>query len=125
VGTELRDTPSLLTVEESLEELERLADKAGIDVVGMTFQRLDKPNPATYIGPGKVEEIHALVEELGESSVKVVLTFWHEPDIASEWAVRDAVVRAAVAALDREGIEIPFPHRVVRLKGDRGGGLPD
>lgn len=53
-----------MTVEESLEELERLADTAGLDVVGVTFQRLDKPNPATYVGPGKVEEIQALVEEL-------------------------------------------------------------
>lgn len=42
----------------------RLADTAGIDVVGQAIQRFDKPNSATYIGPGKVEEVKLLVEEL-------------------------------------------------------------
>lgn len=64
VGAEVRGDGSLLTVEESLDELVRLADTAGIDVVGQTYQRFDKPNVATYIGPGKVEEVKLLVEEL-------------------------------------------------------------
>lgn len=64
VGTELRDSEPLLPVEASLEELTRLADTAGIDVVGQTFQRFDKPNSATYIGSGKVEEVKTLIEEL-------------------------------------------------------------
>ncbi|HRN67727.1 MAG TPA: GTPase HflX [Promineifilum sp.] len=64
VGVELRESPSLLPVEDSLDELARLADTAGIDVVGQAIQRIDKPNSATYIGPGKVEEVKLLVEEL-------------------------------------------------------------
>ncbi|MCZ2113870.1 MAG: GTPase HflX [Anaerolineae bacterium] len=60
----MRSNPSLLSVEDSLEELTRLADTAGIDVVGQAIQRFDKPNSATYIGPGKVEEVKMLVEEL-------------------------------------------------------------
>lgn len=51
-------------MEASLEELALLADTAGIDVVGQTIQRFDKPNSATYIGPGKVEEVKTLIEEL-------------------------------------------------------------
>ena len=64
VGAELRGDGSLLSVEDSLEELDRLADTAGIDVVGQAYQRFDKPNVATYIGPGKVDEVKLLVEEL-------------------------------------------------------------
>ena len=64
VGVELREDPSLLPVEDSLDELARLADTAGIDVVGQAIQRIDKPNSATYIGPGKVEEVKLLVGEL-------------------------------------------------------------
>jgi len=64
VGTALYDSDPLLTVEESLDELARLADTAGIDVVGQTMQRFEKPHSATYIGPGKVEEVKALLEEL-------------------------------------------------------------
>lgn len=64
VGVELRGRPGLLSVEDSLQELELLAQTAGLEVVGRTIQRLDAPNVQTFIGPGKVEEVRALVEEL-------------------------------------------------------------
>ena len=63
VGVELRNEPSLLSLDDSLTELALLAKTAGLEVVGMTSQKLDAPNPNTFIGPGKVEEIKALVEE--------------------------------------------------------------
>ena len=63
VGIELRSDNMLLSLEDSLAELSLLADTAGLDVVGMTTQRLEKPNPRTFIGTGKVEEVKALVEE--------------------------------------------------------------
>ncbi|MCA9977291.1 MAG: GTPase HflX, partial [Anaerolineales bacterium] len=63
VGAELKQERPLLPVEESLDELARLADTAGLEVVGRITQRFDRPNPATYIGPGKVEEVKMLVEE--------------------------------------------------------------
>lgn len=40
-----------------MEELALLADTAGAVVVGQALQRIEKPNPATYIGKGKVREI--------------------------------------------------------------------
>jgi GTP-binding protein HflX len=64
VGIELRSEPSLLTLEDSLTELTLLADTAGLDVIGEAYQKLDTPNPNTYIGPGKLEEIKLLVEEM-------------------------------------------------------------
>jgi GTP-binding protein HflX len=50
-------------VEASLEELAQLAATAGIEVVGQMVQRLVRPNPATFIGSGKVGELVALVKE--------------------------------------------------------------
>ncbi len=47
----------------SLDELAQLAGTAGAMVVGRTLQRLDAPNPATYIGKGKLAEIVALRAE--------------------------------------------------------------
>ncbi len=41
----------------SLAELERLVDTAGADVVAVTSQRLEAPNPKTFIGTGKAEEV--------------------------------------------------------------------
>lgn len=63
VGVEIRNDDNLLSLNDSLTELALLADTAGLDVVGETTQRLDRINPKTYIGSGKVNEIKALVEE--------------------------------------------------------------
>ncbi|MGL4650330.1 MAG: hypothetical protein ACRC1H_13060, partial [Caldilineaceae bacterium] len=69
VGVELRDRPGLLSMEDSLTELELLADTAGLDVVGTLTQKLDRPHPATYIGSGKVEEMAMLATEMGATVV--------------------------------------------------------
>lgn len=50
-------------VEESLAELAQLARTSGMAVVGQVTQRLERPNPATLIGPGKVKEVALQVEE--------------------------------------------------------------
>ncbi|MGQ9500694.1 MAG: GTPase HflX [Anaerolineae bacterium] len=51
-------------IEDSLEELAALAKTAGIEVVGGTYQRLERINPATYIGKGKLEELQSFRDEL-------------------------------------------------------------
>ncbi len=53
------------TVAEYLDELAFLTDTAGGVTVKQFTQKLDKPDPATYIGKGKVEEIRAFIEEAG------------------------------------------------------------
>jgi GTP-binding protein HflX len=68
VGVELKGpkTSSLdghWPVEESLAELAQLARTAGLVVVGQATQRLERPNPATFIGKGKLEEVVLQVEE--------------------------------------------------------------
>lgn len=63
VGVEIRGSENLLNMADSLEELALLADTAGMEVVGETTQKLDAPNSQTFIGPGKVEEVRALVDE--------------------------------------------------------------
>ena len=42
----------------------RRADRAASPAAGQTMQRFDKPNSATFIGGGKVEEVKLLIEEL-------------------------------------------------------------
>jgi GTPase len=65
VGVEWKETPDGRyvpedwPVEESMVELARLASTAGLQVVGHTTQRLERPNPATFIGSGKAEEVAA------------------------------------------------------------------
>jgi len=63
VGVEIRGQESLLPLSDSLAELTRLAETAGLEVVGELTQKLDRPNPQTLLGRGKVEELKALVKE--------------------------------------------------------------
>ena len=51
--------------ESSLAELALLAQTAGAVVTGSSLQRLDSPNPATYAGKGKLDEIRALCSDPG------------------------------------------------------------
>ncbi len=55
VGIERPGSP--WSLESSLGELERLANTAGADTVAVTSQRLEAPNPRTFIGSGKAEEV--------------------------------------------------------------------
>ena len=45
-----------------LDEVQGLAETAGAVVLGGMIQRREKPDTATYVGKGKVEELHQLVE---------------------------------------------------------------
>lgn len=48
---------------EYLDELAFLADTAGAKPEKLFFQRIDYPNPKTFVGPGKLQEIKAYVDE--------------------------------------------------------------
>jgi GTP-binding protein HflX len=63
VGVSLDDDKKFLTLEDSLSELAFLSKTAGLSVVGHLTQHLSHPNPVTFIGSGKVEELKALSEE--------------------------------------------------------------
>jgi GTPase len=56
-------------VELSLDELDLLVDTAGADVVDRVVQRRSSPDPATYIGKGKAQELAALCEQLDVDTV--------------------------------------------------------
>jgi len=55
--TDSRDFSSDFTSEDSLDELRNLATSAGAQIAGEFTQRKDRPDPATLIGKGKLEEI--------------------------------------------------------------------
>lgn len=77
VGVELkRPDPAsdgvapVLPVQDSLDELAQLARTAGITVVGRDLQRLDRYNPATMLGSGKLEEVK---EQMAETAADVLI----------------------------------------------------
>ncbi len=73
-GTPGEQPAGHLTPEELLAELHELALSAGAEVVGEFVQRRDRPDPATLIGRGKLEELSGAVASSGAA----VVLFDHE-----------------------------------------------
>lgn len=55
--------------ENSMAELAALAETAGSQVLDALIQRRDKPDPATFIGSGKVRELKGVVKSTGADTV--------------------------------------------------------
>ncbi|WP_280460576.1 GTPase HflX [Nocardia carnea] len=60
---------SAASADASMAELARLAETAGSEVLEALIQRRDRPDPATYIGSGKAEELRAVVLSTGADTV--------------------------------------------------------
>jgi GTPase len=60
---------SVEDAENSMAELAALAETAGSEVLDAIYQRRDKPDPATYIGRGKVEGLTEIVRVSGADTV--------------------------------------------------------
>lgn len=65
VGIELGGTATGIATEDSLKELGALARSAGAEVAAAVTQRLRSPDPRTFIGRGKVQEVREIARELG------------------------------------------------------------
>ncbi len=60
---------SVADAENSMAELALLAETAGSEVLDALYQRRDSPDPATYIGRGKVEGLAEIVKATGADTV--------------------------------------------------------
>ncbi len=65
MGAPRTGPPDARDVEEHLDELARLVDTAGAEVVGRVVQHIAAPTPDFYIGHGKVEEVGRRLADLG------------------------------------------------------------
>ena len=64
-AVERNEDEALWSAEDSIEELASLARTAGAEVAGTMIQRLRAPDPATYLGKGRANELAQLQRELG------------------------------------------------------------
>jgi GTPase len=83
--------------EEGLDELDALARAAGAEPVGRLVQARAKPDPATFVGRGKVGEIHDLVQATGSDAVIL-------DDELSPGQLRNLEERLRVKVLDRTAL---------------------
>lgn len=83
-------TQSETKAQEYLDELEFLADTAGAETVKTFTQKLDYPNPRTFVGKGKLEEIREYIEanDIGMAIFDDDLTSKQVSNIESELKVK-------------------------------------
>ena len=74
VGAPRKGSDDAIHVDEHLEELERLADTAGAQVVGQAIQRIDAPTSNFYLGQGKVEELKETLAAAGANAAYSSMT---------------------------------------------------
>ena len=97
-------------VEESLAELERLAQTAGLEVADSVTQRLDKANPRTFIGAGKAEEV---ASRAGAREAEIVL---FDDDLTPRQQANVETLMPGMRVMDRTALilEIFAQHAVSR-----------
>jgi GTP-binding protein HflX len=78
--------------EESLAELRTLAESAGAKVVGEVLQRRDRPDPATLIGTGKLDEIAGAAASVNAD----VLLFDHDLSASQQRNIERIVKRRVI-----------------------------
>lgn len=93
----IKATTPVWVVEDHLDELAALADTAGADVVGRMMQPRMKPDPATYLGAGKVDELTRLAK--GHQADLIIFD-----DDLSPSQVRNLEQKTKMKVLDRSGL---------------------
>jgi GTP-binding protein HflX len=79
-------------IDSSLDELSQLVDTAGADEVARVVQRRDRPDPATYIGKGKAEELREVSLSVDSDTV----VFDNELSPAQQFNLEKLLGRTAI-----------------------------
>ena len=86
------------SLDSSLAELERLADTAGADTVAKTTQKLESPNPRTFVGTGKAEEIAQLARSYAAT------WSYFDDELHSVAAIKPRKIDKSVKIIDRTAL---------------------
>lgn len=109
---ELKRPRNEFPIDDSLDELERLAETAGLQVVGRAVQHLDRINPATFIGKGKLNEI---IASRADTPFDVLL-FDEELHPNQQREVESAFDGADIKVLDRTALILDIFAQHARTK---------
>ncbi|MBI5303367.1 MAG: GTPase HflX [Chloroflexi bacterium] len=112
VGVELKRPRNEFPIEDSLDELERLAETAGLQVIGRVVQHVERINPATFIGKGKLNEIIATRADAPFD----VLLFDEELHPNQQREIEQAFEGADIKVLDRTALILDIFAQHARTK---------
>ncbi len=109
---ELKRPRNEFPIDDSLDELERLAETAGLAVVGRAVQHVERINPATLIGKGKLNEI---IASRADTPFDVVL-FDEELHPNQQREIETAFEGADIKVLDRTALILDIFAQHARTK---------
>ena len=116
-------------VQRSVDELEELAKSAGAEVLGRMIQRKDRPDPATLMGAGRLEELADFVRsseaelvifdhELAPAQQKNIEKVVDVPVIDRTTLILDIFAQRAKTSAGRLQVELAqLKYRLPRLSG--------
>ncbi len=88
--------------EEYLDELEFLADTAGVRVMRRFTQKITAANSATYVGKGKLEEIRAYIDKMADLEDEVGMAIFDDELTAKQMSAIEKALNVKV--LDRTSL---------------------
>jgi GTP-binding protein HflX len=88
--------------EEYLDELEFLADTAGVRVMRRFTQKITAANSATYVGKGKLEEIRAYIDKMADFEDEVGMAIFDDELTAKQMSAIEKALNVKV--LDRTSL---------------------
>src|SRR5437016_10864048 len=112
IDVQLQKTPAE-EHDASLQELRQLIETLGWEIVGTLTQKLQSPTAASFIGPGKLEELSELVKAPRKAAS---LVFDHELTPTQVRNIREAT---GVDVYDRPAVILEIFHRHARTKEAR------
>lgn len=116
-------------IDVSVAELKELADSADMDTFGVIIQKKDAPDPATYLGTGRLEELAQFAEncgadlilcdgELSPVQIRNIEEICSRPVIDRTMLILDIFSRRAVTAEGKLQVELAqLRYQLPRLAG--------
>ena len=120
---------TLEQAERSMRELAALAETAGAEVLEAVIQRREHPDPSTYLGSGKVEELHQIVKatradtvicdgELSPSQLRKLEDILKVKVVDRTWLILDIFAQHARSREGKAQVALAqFQYLIPRLRG--------
>ena len=120
---------TLEQAERSMRELAALAETAGAEVLEAVIQRREHPDPSTYLGSGKVEELHQIVKatradtvicdgELSPGQLRKLEDILKVKVVDRTWLILDIFAQHARSREGKAQVALAqFQYLIPRLRG--------
>ncbi|MDZ4120881.1 MAG: GTPase HflX [Candidatus Cloacimonadaceae bacterium] len=109
IATIVKQGDKAADIDASLDEMERLADTAGIDILGRYFQRRNMPERSTYFGKGFLEDLQ---QKMLQAQAELLII----NEELSPMQVRNIEKKYEITVIDRTEVILSIFHDHAKTK---------